>query len=166
MSSAATLMTSKRARAVERRQVSVLFTDMVGYTAIVEELGEEKALELTQQVYESLTKTVQDHGGAVRAFAGDSIMALFGIPEAQEDAALRACRAALAIQEEFSNSADKFEVQFNVRPTMRVGISSGIVMMAAVEGDDAPVKSCGKSKLFARTQNGSTPVSQKVSVNL
>jgi len=62
MSSAATLMTSKRARAVERRQVSVLFTDMVGYTAIVEELGEEKALELTQQVYESLTKTHCDDG--------------------------------------------------------------------------------------------------------
>jgi len=55
-------MTSKRARAVERRQVSVLFTDMVGYTAIVEELGEEKALELTQQVYESLTKTGRKHG--------------------------------------------------------------------------------------------------------
>ena len=154
MSSAATLMTSKRARAVERRQVSVLFTDMVGYTAIVEELGEEKALELTQQVYESLTKTVQDHGGAVRAFAGDSIMALFGIPEAQEDAALRACRAALAIQEEFSNSADKFEVQFNVRPTMRVGISSGIVMMAAVEGDDAPVTAVGSTvNLASRIQS-------------
>ncbi|RZV41198.1 MAG: hypothetical protein EX271_08505, partial [Acidimicrobiales bacterium] len=133
------------ARAVERRQVSVLFTDMVGYTAISEELGEEKALELTQKIYEGLTSTVREYGGSVRSFAGDSIMALFGIPDAQEDAALRACQAALAIQAAFAKSADEFERLFNIRPSMRVGVSSGVAMMAAVEGGNSPVTAIGST---------------------
>ena len=91
----------------ERRQVSVLFTDMVGYTAIVERLGEEKALHFTRMIYEMLTGAVGEHGGTVRSFAGDSIMAIFGVPEAQEDAALRACRAALSIHAAFAALASE-----------------------------------------------------------
>jgi len=142
------------ARAVERRQVSVLFTDMVGYTAIVEDLGEEKALAFTQFLYEKLATTVREFDGSVRGFAGDSIMALFGIPEAQEDAALRACRASLAIQDTFEKSADTFQSRFNVKPVMRVGVCSGIAMMAAVEGDDTPMTAVGSTvNLASRIQS-------------
>tara|TARA_R110000787_G_scaffold203846_1_gene314438 strand:+ start:640 stop:852 length:213 start_codon:yes stop_codon:yes gene_type:complete len=61
----------------------------------------------------------------VRSFAGDSIMAVFGIPVALEDAALRACRAALSIHATFAAATDSIEAQFGVRPNMRVGASSG-----------------------------------------
>src|ERR1700748_2656137 len=85
----------------DRRQVSVLFADMVGYTAIVERLGEEKGLVFTRTISDKLTSVVRGHGGSVRGFAGDSVMAVFGVPEAQEDAALRACRTAMAIHAAF-----------------------------------------------------------------
>lgn len=118
----------------DRRQVTVLFTDMVGYTAIVAGLGEERAVGFTKMIYDTLTSVVQTHGGTVRGFAGDSIMAVFGIPEALEDAALRACRTGLAIHAAFDNAADDIQSRFDVRPKMRVGISSGVAVMASVEG--------------------------------
>ena len=137
-----------------KRQVSVLFTDMVGYTAIVDELGEDEALSFTQAIYQQMKNTVQDFGGTVRGFAGDSIMALFGIPDAQEDAALRACRAALALQKTFAEAADSFEARFNVRPNMRVGVSSGMAVMAAVEGENSPITAVGSTvNLASRIQS-------------
>lgn len=137
----------------ERRQVSVLFADMVGYTAIVDRLGEEGALPFTRMIYERLTRTVREHGGSVRGFAGDSIMAVFGVPEALEDAALRACRTALAIQTAFDRAADGIEAQFGVRPVMRAGVSTGLVVMAAVEGDNAPLTAVGSPvNLASRVQ--------------
>src|SRR6516164_3291717 len=59
----------------ERRQVSVLFADMVEYTATVERLGEENALAFIRMIYDKLTGVVRGHGGSVRGFAGDSVMA-------------------------------------------------------------------------------------------
>ena len=132
-------------RPAERRQVSVLFTDMVGYTAIVEGLGAEKSLHFTRMIYDRLTSTVRENGGVVRGFAGDSIMAIFGIPEALEDAALRACRAGLAIQASFAAAADDIEAEFGVRPNMRVGVCSGSVVMAAVEDGNAPMTAVGNT---------------------
>jgi class 3 adenylate cyclase len=138
----------------ERRQVSVLFTDMVGYTAIVEGLGEERALGFTRMIYDTLTRTVEAHGGTVRGFAGDSVMAIYGIPEAQEDAALRACRTALAVHAAFAEAGDRIEAQFGVRPSMRVGICSGTAVMAPVEGDDAPLTAVGSTvNLASRIQS-------------
>ena len=118
---------------------------MVGYTAIVDKLGEEKALHFTRMVYERLTATVEKHGGTVRGFAGDSIMGVFGIPEALEDAALRACRAALAIHAAFASAAQNIETEFGVRPSMRVGVSSGSAMMASVEGENSPITAVGNT---------------------
>ncbi|WP_406645581.1 AAA family ATPase [Aliisedimentitalea scapharcae] len=129
----------------ERRLVSVLFTDMVGYTAIVERLGAEKTLQFTRMVYKELTGAVQDHGGSVRGFAGDSVMAVFGIPDAQEDAALRACQAALSIQKTFGDATEDIEARFGERPSMRVGVSSGTVVMAHVEGEGSPLTAVGNT---------------------
>ncbi len=145
----------------QRRQVTVLFADMVDYTAIVSELGEEKSLDFIRMVYETLTRTVEAHGGTVRDFAGDSIMALFGIPEALEDPALRACRAALAIHAAFAETADEIDARFGVRPQVRIGISSGTVLMAAVQGEGSPATAVGStvnlaSRIESLAQAGST----------
>lgn len=83
----------------DRRQVTVLFADLVGFTAFSERSGEEAAYKLMQRIAKLLREAVQEHGGAVSGFTGDGIMALFGVPQALEDAPLRACRAALLIQE-------------------------------------------------------------------
>ena len=79
----------------ERRHVTVLFTDMVGFTSISEKLGEEGTFALIQPIYELMATAVKEQGGSVKDFTGDGIMALFGVPDALEDAPLRACRAAL-----------------------------------------------------------------------
>jgi class 3 adenylate cyclase len=81
----------------ERRQVTVLFADMVGFTSISERLGEEGTYSLIQPIYELMAGAVKEQGGSVKDFTGDGIMALFGAPEALEDAPLRACRAGLRV---------------------------------------------------------------------
>ncbi|WP_372570587.1 ATP-binding protein [Ruegeria jejuensis] len=138
----------------ERRLVSVLFTDMVGYTPIVEKLGAETTAHFTSMIYGMLSGVIEEHGGVIRGFAGDSIMAVFGIPDALEDAGLRACKAAMAIQALFTASEDDIEKRFGVRPIMRVGVSSGSVVMAAVEGADGQMTAVGNSvNLAARIQS-------------
>jgi class 3 adenylate cyclase/tetratricopeptide (TPR) repeat protein len=142
----------------ERRQVSVLFADVVGFTAIVERQGEEKALVIERMIYDTLTGAVRDHGGSVRAFAGDSVMAVYGIPEAQEDAALRACRTAVAIHAAFAKAADDMEARFGERLVVRVGVASGVVVMASVEGDDGePTAVGGTVNLASRLQSLAPP---------
>lgn len=108
---------------------------MVGYTATVESLGEERTLAFTRTLHDLLTQSVQEHGGTVHSYAGDSIMAVFGVPIAQEDQALRACKAAQSIHAAFDAAAGRLETQFGVSPTLRVGISSGTAVMAPAQGD-------------------------------
>ncbi|WP_082358333.1 ATP-binding protein [Shimia sp. SK013] len=132
-------------RRAERRIASVLFTDMVGYTATVEGLGAEKAVHFTRALHELLTKVVEENGGTVRGFAGDSIMAIFGIPEALEDAGLRACVTAMAIHQAFEDAGEAFDKKFGKRPVMRVGVCSGSVIMATVEGEGADVTAVGNT---------------------
>lgn len=142
----------------ERRQVSVLFADMVGYTAIVERLGEEKALVFVRMIYDTLTGAVRSHGGSVRGFAGDSVMAVYGVPEAQEDAAIRACRTAAAIHAAFAEAADDIKARFGERPLMRVGVSSGLAVMARVEGESGEPTAVGDTvNLASRLQNLAPP---------
>ena len=80
----------------ERRQVTVLFTDMVGFTSFSERSGEEAAFTLMRSLSKLMDEAVREQGGVVQGFTGDGIMAVFGAPVAFEDAPLRACRAALS----------------------------------------------------------------------
>ncbi len=83
----------------ERRHLTVMFTDMVDFTGMGESLGEESVFELTRRIAGEQGAAIQAQGGVVQDFAGDGIMAVFGAPIAMEDAALRACRTALDIQD-------------------------------------------------------------------
>jgi hypothetical protein len=82
----------------ERKQVTVMFCDMEGFTPLAERLGPEGIYSLMGEVYEILIHKVNDFGGTVNELTGDGIMALFGAPVAHEDHAQRACHAALAIR--------------------------------------------------------------------
>lgn len=142
----------------ERRQVSVLFVDAVGYTAIAEQLGEERTLAFVRVLYEIMSGAVREHGGVVRGFAGDGLMGLFGIPDAHEDVALRACRAAAAIHAAIARAADGIAARFGTRPVVRVGVSSGVVVMAAVEGEGASLSAIGDTvNLASRLESLATP---------
>ena len=84
----------------ERRQVVVLFADMVGFTTFSERFGEEAAFGLIQRLARVVETAVQAEGARIKDIAGDGVMVVFGVPVAQEDSPLRACRAALAILQE------------------------------------------------------------------
>src|SRR5215831_17255441 len=87
----------------ERRQVTVLFADMVGFTSFSERSGEEAAFILMRNLAKLMDDAVREQGGVVQGFTGDGVMAVFGAPVALEDAPLRACRAALSILQRLKN---------------------------------------------------------------
>ncbi len=109
----------------QRRQVTVLFADMVGYTTISERLGEEATYGLVQAVLAPIADAVHEQGGKVQSYTGDGMMALFGAPTGLEDAPLHACKAALAIQEKIARIGDEIESVHGARPILRIGINTG-----------------------------------------
>src|SRR5215470_8468457 len=121
----------------ERRQVTVLFADLVGFTAFSERSGEEAAYQLMQQITKLLRDAVHEQGGTVKNFTGDGVMALFGVPTALEDGPLRACRAALLIQERLAAAAVDIEAAHGLRPQLRIGINNGPVVVGQMQGADS-----------------------------
>ena len=153
----------------ERKQVTVMFCDMEGFTSLSERLGPEKAYTLMDQVYEILIHKVHDYEGTVNEMTGDGIMALFGAPIALEDAPQRAIRSAYAIQREMTIFNDKKKRDKEAIPPlkMRIGIHTGPVVVGSL-GNDLRVefKAVGDTvNLASRIENiaepGATYVSQE-----
>jgi class 3 adenylate cyclase len=152
----------------ERKQVTVMFCDMEGFTSLAEKLGPEEAYTVMDQVYEILIHKVHDYEGTVNEFTGDGIMALFGAPIALEDAPQRAIRSAYAIHREMTKFSDKIKQEKeNIPPIkMRIGIHTGPVVVGTL-GNDLRVefKAVGETvNLASRIEGlavpGSTYVSQ------
>jgi class 3 adenylate cyclase len=118
----------------EGRQVTVLFTDMVGFTAFSERAGEEAAFTLMQSLAGLMEEAVLEQGGVVQGFTGDGVMAVFGAPVALEDAPLRACRAALSILERLKVAGGDLEAKLGLRPQLRIGMNTGLAVVGQVQG--------------------------------
>ncbi len=121
--------------AAQRRQVTVLFADMAGFTPLAEKLGEEKTYLLMQRLHRELSEAVHAQNGTVQEMTGDGVMAVFGAPVAIEDAPVRACRAALDIQSRMDALGGEIEAEHDARPAFRVGLHSGPLVIGAL-GDD------------------------------
>ncbi|MDM7932478.1 adenylate/guanylate cyclase domain-containing protein [Tabrizicola sp.] len=117
----------------QRRQVTVLFADIVGFTNIAETLGEEGAFDLVRDLTTNMTTIVSAERGTVQEFRGDGIMALFGSPIALEDAPLRACRTALKLQHMLRDIAPRLQARYGFSPQVRIGIHAGPVIMGEVD---------------------------------
>ena len=117
----------------ERRQVTVLFADMVGFTSFSERSGEEAAYTLMRSLSKLMDEAVCEQGGVVQGFTGDGIMAVFGAPVAFEDAPLRACRAALAILQRLKTAGPDLEVKHGVKPQLRIGLNTGAAVVGKVQ---------------------------------
>ncbi len=107
----------------ERKHVTVLFADVVGSTDLVSGLGPERTRWLIEAVVDRMKLAIEAFGGTLNQVMGDGIMALFGAPRALEDHALRACHAALRIQETVADST--FSEASGHRISIRVGLHSG-----------------------------------------
>ena len=112
----------------ERRVVTVLFADLVGFTTLSETLDPEHVKRIVDRAFERLVRDVNTFGGRVDKIIGDAIVALFGAPIAHEDDAERAVRAALRMQATLASYAT--EVGVDVR--MRVGVNTGEVLVGAL----------------------------------
>ncbi len=143
----------------EHRQITVLMTDLVGFTAFVERTGEEAAFSLVGQVSRLTTAAIHRHRGTVKNFTGDGILALFGTPTALEDGPLRACRAALEIQQRLAQAADSIEAELGHRPLLRISLTTGPVVLGAVDsGESTGVTAHGDIvNLAARLQAEAVP---------
>ena len=109
----------------EYKQVTVLFADVVHSMYIATAVGTERLREIMAEVVNITTTIVKRYGGTVDKFTGDGIMAVFGAPLALEDHAVRACLAALAIQDELARLAAQVRDHDGVELALRIGLNSG-----------------------------------------
>jgi class 3 adenylate cyclase/predicted ATPase len=116
----------------ERRQVTVLFADLSGYTAVAEQMDPEAVKTLVERALRRLGDEVERFGGTVDKYIGDNVMALFGAPVAHEDDAERAVRAALGMQAAMGEINESLKLPETVDFELRVGINSGEVLAGAV----------------------------------
>ncbi|MEJ2718240.1 MAG: adenylate/guanylate cyclase domain-containing protein, partial [Deltaproteobacteria bacterium] len=120
----------------ERRHVTVMFCDMVGFTPFVEKLGPEDAYALMDRVQEILIHKVHEYEGTVNQLTGDGLMALFGAPIALEDAPQRAIRSSLSIHREMTKFSEKIREESGFPAVkMRIGINTGPVVVGTVGND-------------------------------
>ncbi len=115
-------------RSDERRVVTILFADLVGFTTWSENQDPEQVKALVDRAFERLVRDVTTFGGLVDKIIGDAIVALFGAPTAHEDDAERAVRAALRMQESLAEYAA--EIDMDLR--MRIGVNTGEVLTGAL----------------------------------
>jgi class 3 adenylate cyclase/tetratricopeptide (TPR) repeat protein/type II secretory pathway predicted ATPase ExeA len=116
----------------ERRQATVLFADLSGYTAAAERMDPEAVKALVDRALRRLGEEVERFGGTIDKFIGDNVMGVFGAPVAHEDDPERAVRAGLGMQEAMEEINRQAETQGGVGFLLRVGINSGEVMAGAV----------------------------------
>ncbi|SLN25875.1 adenylate/guanylate cyclase domain-containing protein [Oceanibacterium hippocampi] len=116
----------------EEREVTVMFTDIVGFTRLAEGLSASRVASLLNRHFETITACIEAEDGTVDKFIGDSVMAFWGAPEAQPDHALRACRAAQAIAAgaEAENVRRRRDGEPPIR--LRIGLHSGRVVVGNI----------------------------------
>jgi predicted ATPase/class 3 adenylate cyclase len=129
------ILTSKAALEGERKQVTVLFADLKGSMELLADRDPEEARKLLDPVLEHMMEAVHRYEGTVNQVMGDGIMALFGAPLAHEDHAVRACYAALRMQESVKRYADGVFRTYGVPVRIRVGLNSGEVVVRSIGSD-------------------------------
>jgi class 3 adenylate cyclase/tetratricopeptide (TPR) repeat protein len=129
------ILTSRAALEGERKQVTVLFADIKGSMELLADRDPEDAQKLLDPVLERMIEAVHRYEGTVNRVMGDGIMALFGAPIAHEDHAVRACYAALRMQETVTQYSDEIRHSHGVPLQIRVGLNSGEIVVCAIGND-------------------------------
>jgi class 3 adenylate cyclase len=116
----------------ERKHVTVLFSDLTGYTSISERIDPEELKDITTQIFEEISKIVSKYNGFIEKFAGDAVMALFGAEEAHEDDPIRAIRAAREIHILVDSLNPRYKEKLGQPLSMHTGINTGLVITGEV----------------------------------
>lgn len=118
----------------QRNEVSVLFADVRGFTAIAETREPEEVVEALNEYFAVATAAIVKHGGYVDKFIGDAVLGVFGVPATQEDHALRAVRSAMAMQKQLRRRARN-----NLNPFLErigIGVNTGVVVSGNIGSED------------------------------
>jgi class 3 adenylate cyclase len=129
------ILTSRSALEGERKQVTVLFADVAGFTTLAEQLDPEVVHDMINRCFEGITAEVHRFEGTINQYTGDGVMALFGAPLAHEDSPRRAVHAALGIQRAIGDVAQALQAERGLNLQMRIGINTGLVVVGKI-GDD------------------------------
>ncbi len=129
------ILTSKGALEGERKQVTVLFADLRGSMELLADADPEEARQILDPVLEHMMEAVHRYEGTVNQVMGDGIMALFGAPLAHEDHAVRACYAALRMQESVKRYAQEVQRTEGIPIQIRIGMNSGEVVVRSIGSD-------------------------------
>ena len=141
----------------ERRKLAtVLFCDVTGSTEIAERLDAESVRALMSRYFDEMRLAIEQHGGTVEKFIGDAVAAVFGIPFAHEDDALRALLAATEMHDRLSTLNDELERRFGRRLAIRIGVNTGEVVASAANGDD-PMAAGEAINVAARLEEAAAP---------
>jgi class 3 adenylate cyclase len=133
----------------ERKLATLLFADLVGFTELAGSQDAERSRLLLDRFYEAMAEEITGAGGTVEKFAGDAVMAVFGVPAAQEDHVERALHAALAMRR-------RLEEGFGDRLSLRIGVNTGEVIVGRARAQSSFVT--GDSvNVAARLEQGAEP---------
>jgi class 3 adenylate cyclase/tetratricopeptide (TPR) repeat protein len=112
----------------ERRQATIVFSDLSGYTAMNEQLDPEEVEGIMGRIKEEAVRIVESYGGIVNQFVGDEILALFGIPTAHEDDPLRAVKATMELHKMVRQMSPEVEGRIGKPLTIHTGINTGLIV--------------------------------------
>jgi class 3 adenylate cyclase/tetratricopeptide (TPR) repeat protein len=129
------IRTERREIEGERKQVTVMFTDIVGSMSLTRALNTERWGAILDRFLGIASRTIHGLEGTVNQFTGDGLMAVFGAPVAHEDHARRACLAALRLGQEVAALAEELDRSDGVQFSIRCGLNSGEVIVGSI-GDD------------------------------
>jgi class 3 adenylate cyclase len=141
----------------EYKQVTILFADVVHSMDIAAAVGAERLREIMTDLADLCAAVVQRYGGTVDKFTGDGIMAVFGAPVALEDHAVRACLAALGIQEETARLAAEVKDRDGVNLQLRVGLNSGQVIAGEIGSGAFGYTAVGEQVGMAQRMESTAP---------
>src|SRR5262249_39653978 len=129
------ILTSRVSLEGERKQVTVLFADLKGSMELLADRDPEEARKILDPVLEHMMEAVHRYEGTVNQVMGDGIMALFGAPVAHEDHAVRACYAALRMQEVLREYSARLRRTQGIEVQIRIGLNSGEVVVRSIGND-------------------------------
>jgi predicted ATPase/class 3 adenylate cyclase len=153
------ILNARSALQGERRQVTVLFADLAGFTTLAANRNPEEVHSIMDRCFEAMTAEVHRFEGTVNQYTGDGIMALFGAPIAHEDSVSRAVHAALGIQARMGALNHKLQAEHGIRLALRIGLNTGPVVVGRI-GDDLRMDYTAvgdTTNLAARMQQAARP---------
>jgi adenylate cyclase len=158
----------------ERREVSILFQDIRGFTGLSEKLDPATLLKLLNQFFTEVVAAVEAEGGVVKQFVGDGVMALFGAPQEYPDHPERAVRAALGIVQRLAGLNESLAKQGLPKLEIGVGIHTGAVVAGLIGPDNRveygvvgdPVNLANRVEALTKEVRATVLVSKEISGHL